>query len=76
MTIVTGHAEVRNGLLHGHETQRVRLRCEHGESTFFLLPGRTRAANEATLGYLWVRHIGRHGCGCERMAAGLGVRSS
>ena len=69
MTISTGFAEAQTGLLHGIEAQRVSLRCQHGQSTCFLLPGRTREANAAALDYLWVRHVGRHGCECERAIA-------
>jgi len=69
MTISTGLAEVQSGLLHGLEAQRLSLRCQHGQSTYFLLPGRAREANKAALDYLWVRHIGRHGCECERAMA-------
>ena len=77
MTIATGLAEVQSGLLHGLEAHRVCLRCQHGDSTYFLLPGRTRQANEAAIDYLWVRHIGRHGCECERVgASGLRGRYS
>ncbi len=69
MTIAIGLAEVQSGRLHGLDAQRVRLRCQHGESTFFLLPGRDRAANEAAIDFVWVRHVGRYGCECERAGA-------
>ncbi len=70
MTIAIGLAEVQSGRLHGLDAQRVRLRCQHGESTVFLLPGRDRKANEAALDVVWFRHVGRHGCECARAGAG------
>ncbi len=72
MTIAVGLADIRNGRLHGVDAQRVRLRCQHGESTYFLLPGRDRQANEAALDVVWVRHVSRHGCDCERAGATTG----
>ncbi len=69
MTIAIGLAEVQSGRLRGVDAQRVRLRCQHGVSTFFLLPGRDREANEAALDVVWVRHVGRHRCECERAGA-------
>ena len=75
MTISTGVAEVRSGQLHGLEARRVSLRCGHGDSTFFLLPGHTREGNEAALDCLWLWHTGRYGCECRRTgAAGLAAR--
>ena len=66
MSSMTGISELRTGKLLGHPAQRVTLRCEHGESTHFLLPGRDPTANDAAVDYLWVRHVGRHGCECLR----------
>ena len=66
MTGMTGVSELRSGRLLGLAAERVTLRCEHGESTHFLLPGRDAAANAAAVDFLWIRHIGRHGCECQR----------
>ena len=66
MTVATGLVEVQYGHLHGVAAQRVTMRCKHGQSTSFLLPGRDPAANEAAVDVLWVRHTGQHGCECER----------
>lgn len=62
---MTGIMELRHGQLSGLPAHRVALRCQHGESTYFLLPGRDPMSNLAALDLLWVRHIGRHGCECE-----------
>lgn len=66
MTGTVAFAELQIGRLLGHAAHKVSLRCAHGESTYFLLPGSDPTANAAALDLLWVRHIGRHGCGCER----------
>ena len=65
-TGMMGTSELRHGRLFGGAAQRVTLRCRHGDSTLFLLPGRDPTANASALDILWIRHIGRHGCECER----------
>lgn len=65
----TGTSELRGGRRFGFAAQQVVLRCEHGGSSFVLLPGRDDAANCAALDVLWVRHTDRHGCDCVRTTA-------
>lgn len=66
MVAESGVAEVRSGSLRGRRAHRVQLRCGHGQSTFFLLPGRSPNSTAVALDVLWVRHIARFGCECCR----------
>ena len=56
--------ETRDGLLAGVPASSFDIRCEHGSSRFFVVPGRDPAANLAALEILRLRHGDRHACAC------------
>jgi hypothetical protein len=62
---MSARLQVRDGLLVGVPTSRVEIRCEHGSSQFFVVPGQDPAANLAALQILRLRHAGRHACTCD-----------
>jgi len=70
MTAGTDRSESRAGLLGGFPARRVRVWCEHGESTFFVVEGNDGLANRNALDVVWVQHAQRHGCRCGPPAVG------
>lgn len=59
--------ESSDGRLAGIPANRVVLRCSHGTSQVFVVPGANQAASLAVLDLLRARHSIRHRCHCAEV---------